>query len=141
LRHHRGAVVVAVSPSNTPIIVLNAINSHLLRTQMCMAVQSPHTSMQAGTNLTMPYFLPNAAPSGCSDTNTAKKMATLVLRSCGSRPASSVKFALSAFPTFDRSSELARKKMERKGRRMKSNFLTTRAFSCLCSVILTGFCV
>ena len=79
-----------------PIIILRRMSCHLLRTQVCRAVQIPHIVMTEGTQTAMPYFLPNAAPTGCNDTKKAKNMATAVLRSSGSIPTSFVKSAVYA---------------------------------------------
>ena len=54
--------------------------------------------MQLGTQCTMPYFLPSAAPSGCKATKKAKKRATAVFMAPLSSPISAVKCADSAFP-------------------------------------------
>jgi hypothetical protein len=62
----------------------------------------PHSSMQLGTQRTMPYFLPKAAPAGCSATKKAKKRATAVLRSDLRSPMSLVKCADSALPIYRR---------------------------------------
>lgn len=75
-----------------------AYNCHLCLIQAWSAVDTPHRNMQVGTQATMPYFLPRAAPRGCSVTKKAKKRATAVFRSLFFSPMSAVKCADSAFP-------------------------------------------
>lgn len=73
---------------------------HLCRTQACSAVETPHSTIQLGTHITIPYLLPKAAPSGCSETKKAKKRATAVFTSLLSSPMSAVKWADSALPIY-----------------------------------------
>lgn len=119
---------------------------HLCWTHACSAVAIPQRIIHVGTHATMPYLLPRAAPTGCSDTKKAKKRATAVLRSPLSRPMSVVKCADSAFPiytpkavssclhvvtehvghTFALSSALKRKRSARNGRSRQSSFRSVR---------------
>jgi hypothetical protein len=80
------------------MMMRRAYSCHLCRTQACSAVDTPQKNMHVGTQATMPYLRPSAAPTGCSATKKAKKRATAVLRSLFSRPMSAVKLADSAFP-------------------------------------------
>jgi hypothetical protein len=85
-------------PSQAPMTIRKMKSCHLCLTQTCSAVDVPQIIMQLGTHLTMPYFLPSAAPRGCSATKKAKKSATAVLTSSLSNPISAVKWADSALP-------------------------------------------
>ena len=76
-------------------LLLHDILTHEIEARLCFvqgeAVHIPHASIQEGTQSTMPYLLPKAAPSGCRPTKKAKKRATAVFRASLSRPTSSVK--------------------------------------------------
>lgn len=78
--------------------ILRVYNCHFFFTQTCSIVLSPQSSMHVGTQATMPYLRPSAAPAGWSVTKKAKKSATAVLRSPFLSPISVVKCADSALP-------------------------------------------
>jgi hypothetical protein len=78
--------------------ILRVNSCHRCFTQTCSIVLSPHSSMHVGTQATMPYLRPSAAPAGCKATKKAKKRATAVLRSPLLSPMSVVKCADSALP-------------------------------------------
>jgi hypothetical protein len=90
----------AHSPSKHPIMIRNVYSCHLCFTKMCNVVERPHKNMQLGTQATMPYLRPRAAPTGCSATKKAKKRAMAVLTSLFLSPMSAVKCADSAFPIY-----------------------------------------
>lgn len=117
---------MSLLPSSIPIMIRIVISSHFLRISTCAAVQKPHKDMHPGTHFAIPYLLPKAAPTGCRITKTAKKHATAILRSSGWSPASFVKFAVSAFPIFERSRELRRNRSDTKGSRIRSSLSTVR---------------
>jgi len=87
-------------PSRHPMRMRSVYSCHLCLTHACNAVQTPQRSIQLGTQSTIPYLLPKAAPSGCSATKNAKNSATAVFNAPLSSPISAVKCADSAFPIY-----------------------------------------
>src|SRR5690242_15291617 len=123
--------------------ILRVYSCHRSLTHTCSMVLSPHSSMHVGTQATMPYLRPSAAPAGWRATKKAKKSATAVFRSPFLSPISDVKCADSALPicrfnqhtcgslegadrTLDLSRELKRNSRARKGKRSVSSFNSVR---------------
>nr|GFD60250.1 hypothetical protein [Tanacetum cinerariifolium] len=77
--------------------------------------------MHTGTYLRIPNRWPRAAPTGCSRTNTKKKMPMEVCTSCRDSPVSYVKPAVSALPILLLSRLFKRNSSARNGRRSASN--------------------